>query len=83
MFAREDVYAMGTRQKVKSRRAAPRSCDRCVHKSICILYHGHGQLELRFGKSYSKDPDAFVARLDERLSCKCLSYLEAAGKSAE
>ena len=72
---------MGTKQKEKSRRTAARSCSRCVHKSVCILYHGHGQLELRFGNSYSKDPDAFVAMLDERLACKCLSYLEAPGES--
>jgi len=69
---------MGTTQKERKRRAAARSCDRCVHKSVCILYHGHGQLELRFGSSYLKDPDTFVAKLDERLSFKCLSYLEAA-----
>ena len=70
---------MTTRQKVKAQRTAGRSCDRCVHKSICILYHGHGQLELRFGDSYTKDPEAFVKRLDEQLAHKCAFYLEGEG----
>ncbi len=70
---------MTTRQKVKAQRTAARSCDRCVHKSVCILYHGHGQLELRFGDSYTKDPEAFVKRLDERLAHKCAFYLEGEG----
>lgn len=74
---------MGTKQKERGRRTAARSCNRCVHQSVCILYHGHGQLELRFGNSYSKDPDEFIAKLDERLSCRCLSYLEAVGESGE
>lgn len=67
---------MSTKQKAKAGRTAVKSCDICVHKSICILYHGHGQLELRFGDSYSKDPDDFVSKLDERLSYKCQFYLE-------
>ena len=46
-----------------------------MHQSICILYHGHGQLELRFGNSYEKDPDGFISKLDERLAYKCLNYL--------
>jgi hypothetical protein len=68
---------MGTKQKEKSRRRTARSCDRCAHQSICILYHGHGQLELRFGNSYAKDPDTFITKLDERLAYKCLFYLDA------
>jgi hypothetical protein len=67
---------MTTKQKVKAQKIEGRSCDRCVHKSVCILYHGHGQLELRFGQSYSKDPEAFVKRLDEQLAYKCGFYLE-------
>jgi hypothetical protein len=70
---------MTTRQKSKAQGTVVKSCDRCVHKSICILYHGHGQLELRFGDSYSKDPEAFVKKLDEQLAYKCGFYLE--GKS--
>ncbi|UCC61128.1 MAG: hypothetical protein JSW38_11920 [Dehalococcoidia bacterium] len=70
---------MSTKQKAKGKRSEIRSCDKCVHKSICIIYHGHGQLELRFGNSYSKDPDGFVSKLDERLAYKCLNYLENVG----
>ncbi len=47
-----------------------------MHQSICILYHDHSQLELRFGNSYEKDPDGFISKLDERLAYKCLNYLE-------
>ncbi len=68
---------MGTKTKGKSQIAAARSCDRCLHQSVCILYHGHGQLELRFGNSYSKDPEGFIDKLDERLAFKCLKFLEA------
>ena len=55
---------------------AARGCDRCVHRPVCILYHGHGQLDLRFGDTYGKDPDEFVRKLDERLASKCGFYLE-------
>jgi len=67
---------MSTKQKAKAKRSEVRSCDKCMHKPICILYHGHGQLELRFGNSYSKDPEEFISKLDERLAYKCLNYLE-------
>ena len=70
---------MSTRQKAKTQRIAVKSCDSCVHKSICILYHGHGQLELRFGNSYAKDPVAFISKLDERLARQCRFYLEGDG----
>ena len=72
----DQVIGMGTRQKAKARRIAVRSCDSCAHKSVCILYHGHGQLELRFGNSYAKDPVAFISKLDERLAGHCRFYLE-------
>ena len=64
---------------MKQQQVQTRSCDRCVHKNICILYHGHGQLELRFGNSYSKDPAGFIDKLDERLAARCLFYLEKSG----
>jgi hypothetical protein len=67
---------MGTKRKVKAQKTLTKNCDKCVHKSICILYHGHGQLELRFGDSYEKDPDEFVKKLDERLAYKCSFYTE-------
>jgi hypothetical protein len=67
---------MPTKQKAKGKRSKVKSCDKCVHKSICILYYGHGQLELRFGNSYVKDPEGFIGKLDERLAFKCLNYLE-------
>ena len=67
---------MSPRQKIQSQKPAVRNCDRCVHKSICLLYHGHGQLELRFGSSYANDPDEFVRKLDERLAYKCIYYME-------
>ena len=70
---------MGTRQKAKAQRIAVKSCDNCVHKSVCILYHGHGQLELRFGNSYAKDPVAFISKLDERVARQCRFYLEGDG----
>lgn len=72
---------MGSRQKAKSQRIAAKSCDNCVHKSVCILYHGHGQLELRFGNSYAKDPDAFISKLDEQLAQQCRFYLQAKQKA--
>ena len=68
---------MNTKPKGKSQTVAAKSCDRCLHQSVCILYHGHGQLELRFGSSYSKDPEGFIDKLDERLAYKCLKFLEA------
>ena len=66
---------MSRRQDLKQK-VRTRTCDRCVHKNICILYHGHGQLELRFGNSYAKDPATFIDKLDERLAARCLFYLE-------
>ena len=59
-----------------AQRISIRSCDRCVHKPVCILYYGHGQIELRFGDTYSKDPEEFIGKLDERLASKCGFYLE-------
>ncbi len=73
---------MSTKPKGKGPGTAVRSCDRCAHRPVCILYHGHGQLELRFGSSYTKDPDEFISKLDERLAYKCLSYLEAGARAA-
>jgi hypothetical protein len=73
---------MSRRQELKQQVAA-KSCDRCVHKNICILYHGHGQIELRFGKGYSKDPAAFIDKLDERLAARCMFYLERSGESED
>ena len=67
---------MGAKQKTETRRTAVRSCDSCVHKSVCILYHGYGQLELRFSNSYAKDPVAFVTKLDAQLARQCRFYLE-------
>lgn len=67
---------MSGTQKVKPRKTAVQNCDRCVHKSVCILYYGHGQLELRFGNTYSKDPVEFINKLDERLARQCRFYLE-------
>ena len=67
---------MNRGQRVKLQRIAVKNCDRCVHKSVCILYYGHGQLELRFGKTYSKDPVEFINKLDERLARQCRFYLE-------
>lgn len=75
----DQVMGMGTRQKAKAQRIAVKSCDSCVHKSICILYHGHGQLELRFGNSYAKDPVAFISKLDEQVARQCRFYLEGDG----
>lgn len=60
---------------MEAQRVAAKSCENCVHKSVCILYHGHGQLELRFGRRYAKDPDAFVSRLDEQLASRCRFYM--------
>ena len=73
------VVGMSTKKKAKAQRVAVKNCDSCVHKSVCILYHGHGQLELRFGASYAKDPEAFISKLDERLGQQCRFYLEGNG----
>ena len=67
--------------KVKTKREAVHSCDKCVHKSVCILYHGHGQLELRFGSSYTKDPDKFISKLDQQLARQCRFYLEGSSET--
>ena len=77
------VKDMSPKQKEKIRKTAVKNCDRCVHKSICLLYHGHGQLELRFGDSYIKDPDEFIKKLDERLAYKCIYYMENEGSVRE
>lgn len=68
---------------MKQQQVRTRSCDGCVHKNICILYHGHGQLELRFGNSYSKDPAKFIDKLDERLAARCMFYLEKSADSED
>jgi len=77
------VKDMSPKQKEKIRKTAVKNCDGCVHKSICLLYHGHGQLELRFGSSYAKDPDKFIEKLDERLAYKCIHYMESKGSVGE
>ena len=78
----DDAAAVSRRQELKQQ-VRTRSCDRCVHKNICILYHGHGQLELRFGNSYVKDPATFIDKLDERLAARCMFYLERSAGSED
>lgn len=67
------------RLELEAQQVAAKGCENCVHKSICILYHGHGQLELRFGRTYVKDPDGFINKLDERLARRCRFYMEGQG----
>ena len=78
---RHQAAWIARRLEMESQRVAARSCENCVHKSICILYHGHGQLELRFGRTYVKDPDAFINRLDERLAHRCRFYMDQQGEA--
>ena len=67
---------MNKEEVVKSEQITVRKCTGCVHKSVCILYYGHGQLELRFGHTSSKNQDEFINRLDEQLARQCRFYLE-------
>ena len=55
---------------------AVRSCDRCLRKAVCILYHGYGKLELRFGKPNLTNPEEVMSKLGEALAFKCQFYLE-------
>jgi len=55
---------------------AIRSCNRCVRKAVCILYHGYTQMDLRYGNPGSLDPEQVVSKLSEALAYKCNFYLE-------
>ena len=62
---------------------AIKSCDRCVRKEVCILYHGYGQLELRFGIPSPASPEEIISRLSEALANKCAHYMEVESKAEE
>lgn len=53
-----------------------KSCERCIRKAVCILYHGYTKLELRYGPETPLNPEEVVARLGESLAAKCGFYLE-------
>jgi hypothetical protein len=55
---------------------AVKSCDRCVRKAVCILYHGYTKLELRFSTLSLVDPQEVTSKIGEALAAKCGFYLE-------
>ena len=64
-------------------KTAFKSCDRCLRKPVCILYHGYGQLELRFGNPCPANPEELMHNLSEALALKCGHYLESDGREQE
>jgi hypothetical protein len=62
---------------------AIKSCDWCLHKTVCILCHGYSQLELRFGNPSPVDSEEFMHRLSETLASKCGFYLASNGANQE
>jgi hypothetical protein len=62
---------------------AIKSCDRCLRKAVCILYHGYSQLELRFGNLGPADPEEVMHNLSEALALKCGFYLPLEGMKQE
>ncbi len=60
---------------------AVRSCERCVRKAVCILYHGYTKMELQYGPVTPLNTEEIMARLGEALASKCGFYIESeAGK---
>lgn len=55
---------------------AVKSCDQCVRKAVCILYHGYTKLELRFGNPSPVDPKEIASKIGEALAAKCSFYME-------
>jgi len=55
---------------------AIRSCDKCIRKAVCILYHGYTQVELRYGSPSPLPPDEVRRNLGESLASKCNFYME-------
>jgi len=76
------VAGMSNSQKAGVQREAVRSCKRCVHKPVCILYHGHSELEFKFVEKRPENSAEYVKKLDEQLALKCQYYLESGGKPA-
>jgi len=62
---------------------AIKSCDRCLRKAVCILYHGYSQLELRFGNPCPANPEELMHNLSEALALKCGFYLTSDGTKQE
>jgi hypothetical protein len=60
-----------------------KSCDRCLRKAVCILYHGYSQLELRFGNPCPANPEELMHNLSEALASKCGHYLELNGQQEQ
>jgi hypothetical protein len=60
-----------------------KSCDRCLRKPVCILYHGYSQLELRFGNPCPANPEELMHNLSEALALKCSHYLESNGQQEQ
>ncbi len=54
--------------------AAPRLCNRCLRKAVCMLYYG--ELDLRFGRETTKDIVGITEELDNDLAPECEFYLE-------
>jgi hypothetical protein len=60
-----------------------KSCDQCLRKAVCILYHGYSQLELRFGNPCPANPEELMHNLSEALALKCGHYLESNGQQEQ
>ena len=60
-----------------------KSCDQCLRKAVCILYHGYSQLELRFGNPCPANPEELIHNLSEALALKCGHYLESDGQKGK
>jgi hypothetical protein len=53
------------------------TCERCLRQAVCIIYHGYGQLELRYGPPCSTNSEDLMHNLSEALALKCGHYMEA------
>jgi len=54
-----------------------KSCERCIRKAVCILYHGYTKMELQYGPVTPLNPEEVMARIGEALAMKCGFYIEA------
>jgi hypothetical protein len=60
-----------------------KNCDRCIRKTVCIIYYGYTEMELQHGNPSLVDPQEFVSKLAEALAAKCTHYMELKGKTEQ
>ncbi len=61
---------------METEKTTVKTCERCLRQAVCIIYHGYGQLELRFGNPCPANPEDLMHNLSEALALKCGHYME-------